>query len=101
MKRAARTWLVDCGPTTWRVGQSTHARACAAMSIAVSRGLEPEPILVRLLPRSIRLMKVRLMWSSCVLLRCGAAVAGASSLVTPSGTPLDMIGCGGEGGRGG
>jgi len=50
--------FVDCAPTTCSVGQSTHARACAAMSIAVSRGLLPLPTFVRLFPRLIRSKKV-------------------------------------------
>jgi len=30
MATALSAWLHDCGPTTCSVGQSTHARACAA-----------------------------------------------------------------------
>ena len=40
---ALSAWLHDCGPTTWSVGQSTHARACAAISIPMSRGCELAP----------------------------------------------------------
>ena len=53
---ALSAWLHDCGPTTWSVGQSTHARACAAISIPMSRGCELAPTFVRLLPREMRFM---------------------------------------------
>eukprot|EP00962_Isochrysis_galbana_P045006 scaffold17615_cov107-Isochrysis_galbana.AAC.1 len=49
--------------------------------MAVSRGLVLAPHFVRLLPRSMRAKKVRLMCSSCVLLpraRSDAAVSGSS-----------------------
>ena len=34
---ALSAWLHDCGPTTCNVGQSTHARACAATCSAGAR----------------------------------------------------------------
>ena len=37
MATALSAWLHDCGPTTCSVGQSTHARACAATCSAGAR----------------------------------------------------------------
>ena len=64
MAMAFMAWFAACGPMACRVGQSTGARAWAAMSMATSRGLELLPILVRLLPRAIRSKKVFDMWSA-------------------------------------
>ena len=51
-------WFAACGPIACSVGQSTGARAWAAMSIATSRGLLLLPIFVRLLPLAMRSKKV-------------------------------------------
>ena len=51
---AFTAWFAACGPIACSVGQSTGARACAAISIATSRGLLPLPIFVRLFPLAMR-----------------------------------------------
>eukprot|EP00966_Prymnesium_polylepis_P212580 4923890-Prymnesium_polylepis.2 len=50
-------WLMDGGPTHCSVGQSTAARACAAIWHATSREFVWPPILVVLLPRCTRSQK--------------------------------------------